>query len=402
MWKKLQEEWERLFGKRDTRVYFAPGRVNLIGEHTDYNGGHVFPCALTIGTYAVVGKNEDHALRLFSVNFPDLGTVEIPLGPMKNEREHGWTNYVKAVVWAFSDAGFDLKQGLDIVVGGNIPAGSGLSSSASLEVLAGTILLEECGWKDLGAPRGVELAKLTQKAENRFIGVNCGIMDQFAIAMGRKNHAVFLNTATLEYQYLPLELSGLKLIISCSNKKRGLADSKYNERRTECENALAELTAWSAAHPEIMKGRTFASLGDLTEQEFEQLAEGITQPVWYKRARHAVTENERTLKAVDALSRGDMVSFGQLMNASHRSLKEDYEVTGMELDTLVESAWQVPGVLGSRMTGAGFGGCTVSLVQEEAIDRFIETVGTTYEKAVGYKADFYVVSAGGGPGRIDG
>ncbi len=400
MWKNLQAEWEKLFGKRENRVYFAPGRVNLIGEHTDYNGGHVFPCALTIGTYAVAGKNNDRKIRLYSVNFPKKGVVELPLGPMKKDPKDGWTNYVKAVIWAFSEEGFEMEQGLDIVIGGNIPASSGLSSSASLEVLTGTILLEEFGWKEKGAPQGVQLALLTQKAENRFIGVNCGIMDQFAIAMGKKNQAVFLNTATLEYQYLPLQLDGLQLIIACSNKKRGLADSKYNERRAECEQALEELKIYAQKHPELRSSQPFSSLGDLTEDEFERLKEGIASPVCRRRARHAVTENQRTLKAVEALKQGDMAAFGILMNASHRSLKEDYEVTGRELDTLVETAWTIPGVLGSRMTGAGFGGCTVSLVEKSAVDAFIEKVGKVYQETIGYAADFYVVSAGDGPCRL--
>ena len=384
---RLQDEFIKTLGEGgEISCYFAPGRVNLIGEHTDYNGGHVFPCALTIGTWAAVRPRKDRNLRLFSMNFPDQPPRMISLDALCYQKEDDWCNYPKGVVWAFQEAGYTLPRGLDILYHGNLPNSAGLSSSACIEVLTGKILLDQFGWK----MDGVTLAKLTQKAENEFNGVNCGIMDQFAIAMGKKDHAIFLDTADLSYTYVPLSLQGMRLVIACSNKKRGLADSKYNERRSECEAALAQ----------IQKVKPIQSLGDLTTEEFEALAENIADPVQRRRARHAVTENQRTIQAVSALQQGDLEQFGQLMNASHRSLRDDYEVTGKELDTLVETAWKQPGVLGSRMTGAGFGGCTISLVQEECVDDFMRAVGTAYLEQIGYAADFYSVSIGDGPHRL--
>lgn len=384
---RLQDEFIKTLGEGgEISCYFAPGRVNLIGEHTDYNGGHVFPCALTIGTWAAVRPRKDRNLRLFSMNFPDQPPRMISLDALCYQKEDNWCNYPKGVVWAFKEAGYTLPRGLDILYHGNLPNSAGLSSSACIEVLTGKILLDQFGWK----MDGVTLAKLTQKAENEFNGVNCGIMDQFAIAMGKKDHAIFLDTADLSYTYVPLSLQGMRLVIACSNKKRGLADSKYNERRSECEAALAQ----------IQKVKPIQSLGDLTTEEFEALAENIADPVQRRRARHAVTENQRTIQAVSALQQGDLEQFGQLMNASHRSLRDDYEVTGKELDTLVETAWKQPGVLGSRMTGAGFGGCTISLVREECVDDFMRAVGTAYLKQIGYAADFYSVSIGDGPHRL--
>ncbi len=381
---ELREKFEELYGKDgDCKAYFAPGRVNLIGEHTDYNGGHVFPCALTIGTYGVARMRKDRKLRFFSMNFDHLGVIESSLENLKAEKEAGWTNYPKGVMWAFEKKGFQIPFGMDLLLNGNIPNGSGLSSSASVEVLTGYILKDFFGFE----VSNQDLALIGQYAENNFNGVNCGIMDQFAIAMGKKDHAIFLDTADLSYTYAPIKLEGAKLVIACSNKKRGLGDSKYNERRSECETALAEL----------QKVIDIKGLGDLAEDEFEQHKDAIKDSVRVKRARHAVYENQRTIKAVDALKAGNIELFGRLMNDSHVSLRDDYEVTGIELDTLVEEAWKIKGVIGSRMTGAGFGGCTVSLVKDEAIDAFTEQVGKAYLAKIGYKADFYVVEIGNGP-----
>ncbi|MDO4304339.1 MAG: galactokinase [Bacillota bacterium] len=377
-------KFEEVFGDVEgVKVFFAPGRVNLIGEHTDYNGGHVFPCALTIGTYGAARVRQDKKLRFYSMNFEQLGVIESSLEDMKPEKEADWTNYPKGVMWAFEKKGFQIPKGMDILLNGNIPNGSGLSSSASVEVLTGYILREFFGF-DVS---NQDLALIGQYSENNFNGVNCGIMDQFAIAMGKKEHAIFLDTADLSYTYAPVKLKGAKLVIACSNKKRGLGDSKYNERRSECETALAEL----------QKVADIKGLGDLTEEQFEEYKTAIADPVRIKRAKHAVYENQRTVKAVAALQADDIAEFGRLMNASHVSLRDDYEVTGIELDTLVEEAWKVEGVIGSRMTGAGFGGCTVSLVQDEAIDRFIDQVGKAYLAKIGYAADFYVVEIGDGP-----
>lgn len=380
----LLEKFKEVFGEADgAKTFFAPGRVNLIGEHTDYNGGHVFPCALTIGTYGAARIRQDRKLRFYSLNFEKPGVLESSLDDLKPSKDADWTNYPKGVMWAFEQKGFLIPSGMDILLNGNIPNGSGLSSSASVEVLTGYILRDFFGFE----VSNQDLALIGQYAENNFNGVNCGIMDQFAIAMGKKDHAIFLDTADLSFTYAPIKLSGAKLVIACSNKKRGLGDSKYNERRSECETALSEL----------QKVTDIKSLGDLTEEEFERNQAAIGDPVRRKRARHAVYENQRTIQAAMALKNGNIAEFGQLMNASHVSLRDDYEVTGIELDTLVEEAWKVEGVIGSRMTGAGFGGCTVSLVKDEAIDTFIDQVGKAYLAKIGYAADFYVVEIGDGP-----
>ena len=380
----ILKKFEEVFGdSKDVTLYFAPGRVNMIGEHTDYNGGHVFPAALTIGTYAAARKRDDRKLRFYSMNFENLGVLETSLDELKPDPAADWTNYPKGVMWAFEEKGMKIPQGMDIVLNGNIPNGSGLSSSASVEVLTGYILKDMFGFDVTNQ----DLALIGQFSENIFNGVNCGIMDQFSIAMGKKAHAIFLDTADLSYEYAPIELKDAKIVISCSNKKRGLGDSKYNERRSECETALAEL----------QKVIDIKSLGDLTEEQFEANKDAIQDEVRKKRAKHAVYENQRTVKAVEALQNNDVKLFGELMNASHVSLRDDYEVTGIELDTLVEEAWKVDGVIGSRMTGAGFGGCTVSIVKTDAIDNFIDKVGTVYKEKIGYAADFYVVELGDGP-----
>lgn len=383
----ILKKFEEVFGDaQGAKAYFAPGRVNLIGEHTDYNGGHVFPCALTIGTYGVARKREDNRLRFYSMNFEGLGVLESSLEDLVPSEAARWTNYPKGVMWAFEQRGMKIPCGMDLLLNGNIPNGSGLSSSASVEVLTGFILRDFFGFDVTNQ----DLALIGQFSENQFNKVNCGIMDQFAIAMGKKDHAIFLDTADLSYEYAPITLEGAKIVIACSNKKRGLGDSKYNERRSECETALAELQ-------QVVQ---IKGLGDLDEETFEKYSAHIGSEVRRRRAKHAVYENQRTVKAVDALKKGDITLFGQLMNASHVSLRDDYEVTGVELDTLVEEAWKVEGVIGSRMTGAGFGGCTVSIVEEQAIDSFIARVGAAYQEKIGYPADFYVVEVGDGPCKM--
>lgn len=384
----ILNKFTEVFGDSDgAKAYFAPGRVNLIGEHTDYNGGHVFPCALTIGTYGVARIRNDRKLRFFSMNFDKLGVIESSLDDLVPDKNAGWTNYPKGVIWAFEERGMKLSCGIDLLLNGNIPNGSGLSSSASVEVLTGFILRDLFGFDVTNQ----DLALIGQYSENNFNKVNCGIMDQFAIAMGKKDNAIFLDTATLSYEYAPIKLENAKIVIACSNKKRGLGDSKYNERRSECETALAELQL-------MVK---IKSLGDLDESTFEKFKKIIKSDVRMKRAKHAVYENQRTVRAVEALKNNDVELFGKLMNESHVSLRDDYEVTGIELDTLVEEAWRVEGVIGSRMTGAGFGGCTVSIVKDEAIDKFIEQVGSAYKAKIGYAADFYVVEIGDGPCVLD-
>ena len=384
MKQELLKKFEEVFGdSKGAGVYFAPGRVNLIGEHTDYNGGHVFPCALTIGTYAVARLRDDDKLCLFSMNFEDDGVGESRLADIETKKDGDWRNYPKGIVWAFGKKGYKVDKGLDILYFGNIPNGSGLSSSASIEVLTGFILKELFGFDVTNQ----DLALIGQFSENQYNGVNCGIMDQFASAMGKKDCAIFLDTADLSYEYAPIVLKGAKIVILNTNKKRGLGDSKYNERRSECEAALAALQT----------KLSIKSLGELTEEEFEANKELIGDPVKIKRAKHAVYENQRTIKAVKALKDNDLELFGKLMIASHDSLRDDYEVTGIELDTLVAEALKQQGVIGARMTGAGFGGCAVSIVKEEAVPAFIENVGKAYKEKIGYAADFYVVEIGDGP-----
>lgn len=382
--KNVLDKFGELFGSTEgVKVYFAPGRVNMIGEHTDYNGGHVFPCALTIGTYVAAKKRTDRKLRLFSINFDKLGVMESSIDDLKPAKEAGWTNYPKGVMWAFGLRGMEMDCGLDMVLYGNIPNGSGLSSSASLEVLTAYLLRDLYGF-DVS---NTDLALIGQYSENNFNGCNCGIMDQFASAMGKKDHAIFLNTADLSYEYAPLVLDGAKIIVTNSNVKHSLVDSKYNERRSECEKALEELQTVIGIN----------GLGDLTEEQFELYKAAIKDEVRVKRAKHAVYENQRTIRAVEALKQNDVALFGQLMNASHVSLRDDYEVSCEEIDVLVEEAWKIDGVIGSRITGGGFGGCTVSIVKDEAVDEFKEKVGAAYMERVGKKADFYVVEIGDGP-----
>ena len=388
MKERLLEKFAEVYGEsQGAEYFFAPGRVNLIGEHTDYNGGHVFPCALTIGTYALARKNSTGMMNFYSENFPQRGVVSVPAENFVYESGDGWTNYPKGVMWVFEQKGYHITSGLDILYFGNIPNGSGLSSSASIEVVTAVILKEIFGF-DVDM---VQVSLFTQMAENQFNGVNCGIMDQFSIAMGKKDHAIFLDTADLSYTYAPLKLENAKIVIACSNKKRGLADSKYNERRCQCEKALAELKTVVNIN----------NLGDLTEEQFEEVKDTISDPVNCQRAKHAVYENQRTIRAVEALKANDIALFGKLMNESHVSLRDDYEVTGIELDTLVEAAWEQPGVIGSRMTGAGFGGCTVSIVEDSAVEAFTEEVGKKYLEKIGYAADFYVVSIGDGARKLD-
>ncbi len=388
MTEKLMETFQNLFGADgDIRTYFAPGRVNLIGEHTDYNGGHVFPCALTLGTYAVARKRDDRVLRFYSENFASLGVIETSLDDLVPDEKADWTNYPKGVMWTFEKRGYKLPQGVDIAIYGDIPNGSGLSSSASLEVLTGIVLKDMFGFDEITMP---EIAQIGQYSENNFNGCNCGIMDQFASAMGKKDNAIFLDTNTLEYEYAPVVLPDAKIVITNSKVKHSLVDSAYNDRRSECETALEELKS----------EMPIVTLGDLTEAEFEAHKDTIKDPVRQLRAKHAVYENQRTIRAVAALKANNIEEFGKLMNESHISLKNDYEVSCEEIDILVDLAWEIPGVIGSRITGGGFGGCTVSIVKNDAVDTFIEKVGNGYKEQTGNTAEFYVVEVGDGAHRL--
>lgn len=389
MKKKLFDMFAELFGDSEgARFYFSPGRVNLIGEHTDYNGGHVFPCALTLGTYGAARKREDNKIHFYSMNLDSFGVVEASLDDLTNKKEYNWANYPLGVVWAFKEKGHTITSGFDMVIWGNIPNGSGLSSSASLEVLTGVILTDLFEIKDFSM---TDLALIGQYSENNFNGCNCGIMDQFAVAMGKKDHAIFLDTSDLSYEYAPCVLDGAKIVITNSKVKHSLVDSAYNDRRNECAAALKALQS------EL----DIQALGDLTPEEFEAHKSLIKDEIQLQRAKHAVYENQRTIDAVTALKAGDIESFGKLMNQSHISLRDDYDVSCEEIDILVDLAWKIPGVLGSRITGGGFGGCTVSIVKDESIDTFIETIGKTYLEKVGHEAEFYTVDIGDSASRLD-
>jgi galactokinase len=371
---------EHFEGKAPERVFFAPGRVNLIGEHTDYNGGFVFPAALTQGTYMAVTQRTDGVFKLFSGNMENQ--VEFSGEDLTYNESHTWGNYIKGVLHAFQEKGYSLK-GANLYVSGNIPNGAGLSSSASLEMVTAYMVSELTG---AGLSR-VELAKLCQLVENQFMGVNSGIMDQFAVGLGEKEHALFIDTATLTYEKVPLVLGDYKVVVTNTNKRRELADSKYNERRSECEEGLRQLREL---------GLQIESLSECSETEWHAHKDKIDDPIIRNRVSHVLSENKRVKEAVRVLKNGDLKTFGTLMDQSHASLAEDYEVTGRELDTLVHVQQQVPGCIGSRMTGAGFGGCTVSLVHEDSLDTFFQDVATKYEEEIGLSPEFYVSDAGAG------
>lgn len=383
---QMLAKFRELFGDNlDMKVYFAPGRVNLIGEHTDYNGGHVFPCALKIGTYAAVSERDDYKLYAYSFN-RDEDLIKIDLENITYKKEQKWTNYVLGVIDALNENGYKITHGFNLVVYGNIPIQSGLSSSASLEVLIG-YMLRDLYHFDFD---NTKLALMSQYAENHFVGVNCGIMDQFIISNGEENTALLLDTNTLKYEKVKINLGEYKLVIMNTNKPRRLQDSKYNERRKECDEALYILQTKLNVH----------SLCEVTIEEFEANKDLIQSIDIRKRAKHAISENERTILAKKALDEGDILTFGKLMNESHDSLRDDYCVTGIELDTLVNLARSVEGTIGARMTGAGFGGCAIALVKETELNQFYETVSKGYKETIGLDVTFVDGTIGGGPRQI--
>lgn len=372
----------QVFGQKPSTVAFSPGRINLIGEHIDYNGGHVFPCAITLGTMGAARKRDDHQLRFYSANFSDEGIISVNLDDIHYDKQDKWTNFPKGVIHFLKEAGYDINAGMDVYVEGNIPNGAGLSSSASLELLIGVLCQDLF---DLSIAR-IELVKIGVKTENDFIGLNSGIMDQFAVGMGERDHAIMLNTATLDYQLVPLDLGDNVIIIMNTNKRRELSDSKYNERRSECEQALANL-----------QGKLdIKALCDIDFERFDQYSYLLENETLLKRARHAVTEDQRVKEAEKVLPAGKLATFGHLVNASHVSLQYDYQVTGKELDTLVHAAWQQPGCLGARMTGAGFGGCAIAIVQKDSVKAFEKAVADKYVQQIGYQPSFYQASIADG------
>lgn len=380
--KVINDKFTEIFGEQAEATFFSPGRINLIGEHTDYNGGHVFPCAISLGTYGAARKREDNKLRFYSANFEDLGIIETSLDDLKYDKKDNWVNYAKGMIYFLKETGHDVDKGMDIFIEGNIPNGSGLSSSASLEMLIGVIAQELF---NLDIDR-VDLVKLGMETENKFIGVNSGIMDQFAVGMGKQNQAILLDTNTLEYSYAPVDMGNNVIVIMNTNKRRELADSKYNERRSECETAVGELQA----------KLDIKTLGELDAQTFDEYAYLIEDENRLKRARHAVWENQRTMQAQAALEEGNLEKFGRLVNASHVSLEHDYEVTGIELDTLAHTAWKQERVLGARMTGAGFGGCGIAIVDKDKVEAFKENVGKVYTEKIGYAPAFYIAEIADG------
>ena len=385
---EMAKTFAEKFGAQAERRYFSPGRVNLIGEHTDYNGGHVFPCAISLGTYALVRDRADAVTRVYSMNLADKGVIAFSMSGLAYDAAKDWANYFMGVVSVFEKAGYKAPHGFDIVINGTLPGGAGLSSSASLEVLMSVILNEAFSF---GLPM-LEMVKLSQQAENKFVGVNCGIMDQFAVGMGKADCAMLLDCNTLDYRYSKIVLKDASIVITNTNKPHSLASSAYNVRRAQCEHALNELRE---VRPELK------ALGELSNEAFEKIAGHIAEQLERQRAHHAVFEINRTLEAVAALERDDVTRFGKLMNESHFSLRDDYDVTGRELDTLAEIAWSLPGVIGSRMTGAGFGGSTVSLLKNDAIETFRERVSAVYTERIGYAPSFYVASISEGTHRLD-
>ena len=374
-------------GTKEINKYFSPGRVNLIGEHIDYHGGNVFPTAINLGTYAFVTKREDNEFHFLSSNFKKFGKRVASLEDMSYKNEDNWANYAKGMVESFVDMGHSIKSGLNILIYGNLPNGAGLSSSASLEVLIGTVLKEEYNL-DIDMINIVKTAKIV---ENEYIGVNCGIMDQFAVGMSEVNKAIYLNTDTLEYELVPLELGEYTLVIANTNKKRSLSDSKYNERREECDKGI-----------EILKNENieFNNLCDIFVEDYESISNLIEDKIINNRIKHAIFENDRTVKAVEALRSTDFIAFGKLMNESHDSLRDLYEVSCRELDVLVDS-FRANGATGSRMTGAGFGGCTINLVKTDIVHDVIKNVKKDYLNKVGHKADFYKVKTSNGAKKLE-
>lgn len=383
---ELKKAFKEVYGHDAEAIYFAPGRVNLIGEHTDYNGGFVFPCALSFGTYLLLRKNGEKFVQFRSLNQSEV--VKVTFDKLTERLDSkSWANYPLGVFAQYIKRGYKIDEGFDILVWGNVPNGAGLSSSAALEVATAIALDDQLGTN----LNRTELAKIGQKAEHEFALVMCGIMDQFASANGKKDHAIFLNCDTLDFEHVPVKLEGVKVVISNTHSPHKLDSGAYNDRVAQCQLAVKQ----------INEVRPIKYLAELTEEEFKKVEHAITDEVAHKRARHVVGEVQRTTDAVKALKAGELEKFGKLMNASHVSLRDDYEVTGPELDAMAEEAWKIDGVIGSRMTGGGFGGCTVSLVKDEAIDEFIEKVGAGYEKRIGIKPDFYIAEIGDGAKRVE-
>lgn len=381
----IEKFYEKYGNRSDNPVlFFSPGRVNLIGEHTDYNGGFVFPCALNYGTYLLIRNTKVNTLKFSTINFNEDSETEIKGLFINTSRK--WINYPLGVINEFIKKGIAIS-GLEFLYYGDVPNGAGLSSSASIEMVT-AVALNKFFNADFNT---LDLVKMCQKAENEFVGMNCGIMDQFTVGFGKKDHAIFLNCDTLYYENVPIILTDCSLIITNTNKRRGLTDSKYNERRSECDKAVESLQSY----------KPIRNLSELNAGEINILEKYIKDPVIRKRAKHVISENGRVIEAVRVLKNNDIVRFGELMNQSHDSLKDDYEVTGMELDALVYEGRKLPGVIGTRMTGAGFGGCTISIVKKAESANFMTALSTIYQKKTGLVPDFYQPEIGDGARRVE-
>lgn len=379
----FKAKFSQIYGTEPV-VYFAPGRVNIIGEHTDYNGGLVLPSAISFGTYLAISPNNDNRFHLQTTNFPY--TADLKADQLDQKHGDHWVNYPLGVIDQFKKNGARFDKGVNMLFSGDIPNGAGLSSSASIELVTAVALNEIY---NTGFDR-LELIKMSQAAENQFVGMQCGIMDQFAVGMGKANSALFLDCRTLNYELVPLDLGDNSIVIMNTNKRRELADSKYNERVSECSLALQALRTV----------KDMIDLSDISVEEFEEFGKVITDATIYSRARHVISENNRVRLAVAALKRNDLVTLGQLMNDSHESLRHDYQVTGAELDTIVNAARKIKGVLGARMTGAGFGGCAIAIVDNRYVEALINKVGSAYENEIGLKPVFYVARVGDGAGKL--
>lgn len=382
----LHTQFVKIFKQQPQKTFFAPGRINLIGEHIDYNGGYVLPCAISLGTYGVIANRDDQQLNFYSMNISNKGVIHASLADLTYHTNHDWANYLIGMIQVLNNHGYDINHGFDLLINGDLPNGAGLSSSASVELLMGEILKTNFNLKI----SNIELAQYGKEVENSYIGVNSGIMDQFAIAMGKADHAILLDTSTLQYQYVPIQLNGYAIVIMNTNKRRELQTSKYNERRDECNCALRLL----------QKGINIHNLCDLDKEKFDEYTYLLDDDLLIRRVRHAVFENQRVLQVQQALTNNDLAVVGRLLNASHISLHYDYAVTGKELDTLVAAAWQQPGVLGARMCGAGFGGCAIAIVKQDMISAFCKVVGQYYHDVIGYDASFYVAHIANGPQEI--
>lgn len=389
---ELQEELAQSFNKRfgydPAKLYFSPGRVNLIGEYTDFNGGHVFPAAISVGTYGAIAPRDDNQIRTYSANYPEAGIQTITVTDLALRPYDTWIKYLRGVMTVMAEAGYPVTKGFDLAIVGDMPTASGLSSSASLEILLLNMLQDMMGYQI----DKLTIVKLGQAVENDYLGLKTGIMDQFAVAFGEDEQGIFLDTNTMAYEMVPAEFGEYRLLVMTTNKKRELTDSKYNERRAESEEALALL----------QENVDVETLGDLTVPQFEAAAADFEKDhaLVMKRARHAVSENQRTIAAKAALQAHDLVQFGELLTASHASLRDDFEVSGIELDTLVETALRQPGVLGARMTGAGFGGSAIALVEKDQVPAVTTAVGDVYTAGIGYQPAFFVAEIVAGTHEI--